>query len=143
MMQSPMSSGVGLTDHLQTKCKFHDSSSKVFRRSSADKTKIDTGWAINLKLDCLLPRMLKRLSISVLLMGVSVILGSIPNRAGAQTPPELPRLLIIATGGTIAGDRHQSGRPYQFAFRRSSRCRPRFAGQGCAGGDARSHHLGS
>src|SRR5438093_1400256 len=65
MMQSPMASGVGLTDHRQTKCKFHDSSSKVFRRSSADKTKIDTGWAINLKLDCLLPRMLKRLSISV------------------------------------------------------------------------------
>ena len=109
MMQSPMASGVGLTDHRQTKCKFHDSSSKVFRRSSADKTKIDTGWAINLKLDCLLPRMLKRLSISVLLMGVSVILGSIPNRAGAQTPPELPRLLIIATGGTIAGEQGEPG----------------------------------
>src|SRR3989454_94678 len=109
MMQSPMASGVGLTDHRQTKCKFHDPSSKVFRRSSADKTKIDTGWAINLKLDCLLPRMLKRLSISVLLMGVSVILGSIPNRAGAQTPPELPRLLIIATGGTIAGEQGEPG----------------------------------
>src|SRR6266705_6377323 len=109
MMQSPMASGVGLTDHRQTKCKFHDSSSKVFRRSGADKTKIDTGWAINLKLDCLLPRMLKRLSISVLLMGVSVILGSIPNRARAQTPPELPRVLIIATGGTIAGEQGEPG----------------------------------
>src|SRR5207245_2251808 len=96
-------------DHRQKKCKVHDSSSKVFRRSSAYKTKIDTGWAINLKLDCLLPRMLKRLSISVLLMGVSVILGSIPNRAGAQTAPELPRVLIIATGGTIAGEQGEPG----------------------------------
>src|SRR5947208_9856859 len=53
--------------------------------------------------------MLKRLSISVLLMGVSVILGSIPNRAGAQTPPELPQVLIIATGGTIAGEQGEPG----------------------------------
>src|SRR5437867_11693073 len=53
--------------------------------------------------------MLKRLSISVLLMGVSVILGSIPNRAGAQTPQELPRVLIIATGGTIAGEQGEPG----------------------------------
>src|SRR5437667_8617335 len=53
--------------------------------------------------------MLKRLSISVLLLGISVILGSIPNRARAQTPLELPRVLIIATGGTIAGEQGEPG----------------------------------
>src|SRR5207247_237238 len=53
--------------------------------------------------------MLKRLSISVLLLGISVILGSIPNRARAQTPLELPRVLIIATGGTIAGEQGEAG----------------------------------
>src|SRR5262245_41840954 len=53
--------------------------------------------------------MLKRLSISMLLLGVSVILGSIPNRARAQTPLELPRVLIIATGGTIAGEQGEPG----------------------------------
>src|SRR5437867_7904680 len=63
--------------------------------------------------------MLKRLSISVLLMGVSVILGSIPNRAGAQTSPELPRLLIIATGGTIAGEQGEPGTLGGYDIRRS------------------------
>src|SRR5881392_1308318 len=53
--------------------------------------------------------MLKRLSISVLLLGISVILGSIPNRARAQTPLELPRVLVIATGGTIAGEQGEPG----------------------------------
>src|SRR5213080_5509908 len=53
--------------------------------------------------------MLKRLSISVLLLGISVILGSIPNRARAQTPLELPRVLIVATGGTIAGEQGEPG----------------------------------
>src|SRR5437773_10990479 len=53
--------------------------------------------------------MLKRLSISVLLLGISLILGSIPNGGRAQTPLELPRVLIIATGGTIAGEQGEPG----------------------------------
>src|SRR5207244_5082239 len=57
-----------------------------------------------------LPRpMLKRLTISALLLGFIIITSSPATPATAQTPPELPRVLIIATGGTIAGEQGEPG----------------------------------
>src|SRR2546421_2825632 len=53
--------------------------------------------------------MLKRLSISALLLGFIVLTNSPARLAPAQTPPELPRVLIIATGGTIAGEQGEPG----------------------------------
>ena len=53
--------------------------------------------------------MLKRLTISALLLGFIIITSSPATPATAQTPPELPRVLIIATGGTIAGEQGEPG----------------------------------
>jgi L-asparaginase len=52
--------------------------------------------------------MLKRFTIPLLLLGFIIILGSV-GVARAQTQPELPRVLIIATGGTIAGEQGEPG----------------------------------
>jgi L-asparaginase len=52
--------------------------------------------------------MLKRRTISVLLLGF-IISNSSARQAGAQTQPELPRVLVIATGGTIAGEQGEPG----------------------------------
>ncbi|PYS03137.1 MAG: L-asparaginase [Acidobacteria bacterium] len=53
--------------------------------------------------------MLKRFTISVVLLGFIFILSSILSRVGAQAPVESPRVLIIATGGTIAGEQGEPG----------------------------------
>src|SRR5437899_6035190 len=53
--------------------------------------------------------MLKRLTISTLLLGFIIITGSPARLATAQTPPELPHILIVATGGTIAGEQGEPG----------------------------------
>ena len=53
--------------------------------------------------------MLKRLTISVLLLGLIFLLNPRTNRGAAQSQAELPRVLIIATGGTIAGEQGEPG----------------------------------
>src|SRR2546428_11779477 len=53
--------------------------------------------------------MLKRLTIFMLILSLIVINGSATTLAGAQTQPDLPRVLIIATGGTIAGEQGEPG----------------------------------
>src|SRR2546426_11170682 len=53
--------------------------------------------------------MLKRLTISALLLGFIIITSSPATPATAQTPADLPRVLIIATGGTIAGEQGEPG----------------------------------
>jgi L-asparaginase len=56
-----------------------------------------------------LPRtMLKRLTISTLLLGLIIFCSRVTFASG-QTPQELPRVLIIATGGTIAGEQGEPG----------------------------------
>src|SRR5712691_11027653 len=67
------------------------------RRSTGDQTKIHSGRPNNCS------TMLKRRTISLLLLGF-IISNSSARHAGAQTQPELPRVLVIATGGTIAGE---------------------------------------
>src|SRR5260370_41699716 len=57
-----------------------------------------------------LPRpMLKRLTISALLLGFIITTSSPARPAIQQIPPELPHVLIIATGGTIAGEQGEPG----------------------------------
>ena len=57
-----------------------------------------------------LPRtMLKRLTIFTLLLSFGLSNGWSATLAGTQAPPELPRVLIIATGGTIAGEQGEPG----------------------------------
>src|SRR5258708_11480042 len=51
--------------------------------------------------------MLKRLLISVLLFVLSSSWAT--AQASAQAPAELPRVLVIATGGTIAGEQGEPG----------------------------------
>ena len=98
---------VRVTDYRQIQI-FRQNSSKVVRRSTADKTKIDPGLPKDLRLE--LPgTMLKRFTISVVLLGFIFILSSILSRVGAQAQVESPRVLIIATGGTIAGEQGEPG----------------------------------
>src|SRR5260370_33205704 len=53
--------------------------------------------------------MLKTLTISALVLGFYVINGAAARMATAQTQPELRRVLVIATGGTIAGEQGEPG----------------------------------
>ena len=61
----------------------------MVRRSTADKTKIDPGLPKDLRLE-LAGTMLKRLTISVVLLGFIFILSSILSRIGAQAPVAAP-----------------------------------------------------
>src|SRR5207247_7646905 len=56
-----------------------------------------------------LPRtMLKRLTIFALLLGFIIFCSGLTFASG-QAPQELPRVLVIATGGTIAGEQGEPG----------------------------------
>src|SRR5436190_1070314 len=66
-------------------------------------------WQIRLRFVSDRPKMLKKPPISLLSLLVLLISTSAAVAGQVQTPSDLPRVLVIATGGTIAGEQGEPG----------------------------------